>query len=89
MTLIVIAVTVVFLAVYLACFRYFGVDSRIEMLILNILTFVYALALGGFLVFLLLGDYPGSTITATIACLSSFCTLLAKYTIAEMIKKSR
>ena len=86
MTLIVIAVSVVFFAIYLACFRYFGVDARIEMLFLHIFTLVYELLLGGFLVFLLLGDYPSSTSTATIACLSAVGAVLAKYTIAEMVK---
>ena len=86
MTLIIIAVSIVFFGIYLACFRYFGVDARIEMLFLHIFTLIYELLLAGLLIFLLLGDYPSSTTTATIACLSGVDTVLAKYTIAEMVK---
>lgn len=87
MTLIVIAVSAVFFAVYLSCFRYFGVDARIEMVFLHTLTSVFVLLFAVFLAFLLVGDYPGSAVTATIACLSGVGTVLVKYIVAEMIKK--
>ena len=87
MTIIIIGASALAFLVYLFCYRYFGIDARIQMFIIHTLVVAVIAALVVLLWISVANDMGSLAVTGAIAALSGFGALLLKYFFAEFLGK--
>ncbi|MBN1687379.1 MAG: hypothetical protein JW852_12035 [Spirochaetales bacterium] len=80
---VIIGVSVLAFLMYIFFYRFFGVDARIEMLVLHSLVFALIVAFAVLLWISIDQDLGAFAVTAAIAALAGFGTILLKYFLAE------
>jgi hypothetical protein len=83
MEYVIIGASVIAFLLYLFFYRYFGIDARIEMLILHS---IVLLVIAGLVVLLWISvteDYGAFAVTSAIASLTGFGLILLKFLFAE------
>jgi len=83
MGFVIIGASVLAFLVYIFFYRYFGIDARIQMFIVHMLLLAVIAGLAVLLVISTAQDYGTFVISATIASLAAFGTILIKYFLAE------
>ena len=89
MGFVIIGVSVLAFLVYIFFYRYFGIDARIQMFIVHMLLFTVLAAQVVLLWLSVSQDYGAFAVTAAIASLAAFGTIMLKYFLAEFIVTKR
>jgi hypothetical protein len=82
---VIIGASVVAFLIYIFFYRYFGVDARIQMFVLHSLVLAVEAGLVVLLLISIAEGYGSFAVTAAIAALAGFGTIILKYLLAEFI----
>ena len=82
---IIIGVSAAAFLIYILFYRYFGIDAWIQMFVLHSLVFAVEVALAILLWISIAEDYGTFAVTAAIAALAGFGTIILKYLLAEFV----
>ena len=85
MEYVIIGVSVLAFLIYIFFYRYFGVDARIQMFALHSLVFAVEAVLVVLLLISVVEGYGNFAVTAAIAALAGFGTIIIKYLLAEIV----
>ena len=83
MEFVIIGVSVLAFLVYIFFYRYFGIEARIQLFIIHMLLIAVIAGLAVLLWISVSQDLGAFAITAAIAALAAYGTLLIKYFLAE------
>lgn len=83
MEFVIVGVSVLAFLVYIFFYKYFGVEARIELFVLHMLLIAVIAGLAVLLWISVSQDLGAFAITAAIAALATYGTILLKYFLAE------
>ena len=89
MAYIIIGASALAFLIYIFFYRYFGIDARIEMLILHSAVILVAAGLAVLLWVSVAQDYGSFAVTSAIASLAGFGLILLKFLLAEFGSSKR
>jgi len=89
MEYVIIGASVLAFLLYLFFYRYFGIDARIEMLILHSIVLLVIAGLAVLLWISVAEDYGSFAVTAAIAAIASFGIIILKFLFAEFGSSKR
>ena len=89
MEYVIIGASVLAFLIYLFFYRYFSIDARIQMLVLHSLVLAGVAGLAVLLWISVTQDYGAFAVTAAIAAIASFGTVLLKFFLAEFGSSKR
>ncbi len=86
---IIIGASALAFLIYIFFYRYFGIDARIEMLVLHFLVLVVIAGIAVLLWISVDQDYGSFAVTAAIAALTGFGLVIIKFLLAEFGSSKR
>lgn len=83
MEIIIIGASILAFILYISFYRYFGVESKIQMVALHSLVLLFIAGLAVLLAISISGDYGAVATTSAISSITGFGLIFVKYAAAE------
>ncbi|MBT3271813.1 MAG: hypothetical protein HN368_01565 [Spirochaetales bacterium] len=87
MAIIIIGASAFLFLVYLFCYRFYGVDARIQMFVIHVVVLAIIAGLAVVLWFAITNDEGTLAINSALAALTGFSVLTVKFVVAEFLNK--
>ena len=87
MAIIIIGASALVFLAYLFCYRYFGVDARIQMFVIHTIILAVIAGLAVLLWLSITNDEGILAVNSATASLTAYSALLLKYLVAEFLNK--